>query len=629
MRLWRRWSCLLLVTCVSLFFLFDWLLPPSDRDGDGDGDEDAWDAGDAGVRGKGIRVVVGHFSPPLASLSADADAANESERVSPSFARSYSGFDPIPGEGEDGRPVLLPPSLQHKASLLRPINRFNLLVSDRISAHRRLPDARPDACLRRQQQDTDAVNASTAVVIVVAHNEALSTLARTLASCVSRASPPAHLLRQVILVDDASERTFMTDGRLERHLPPLVKLLRLDRRSGLVRARLAGVAAADPEADVLVFLDAHVECTRGWLAPLVAEVARGDRRSLVSPVIDVIHDETFAYARSFAHHVGGFNWGLAFRWFPPTSDTHRERDLVYPTPVMAGGLFAVDRRWFEALGAYDARMRVWGGENVELSLRAWLCGGRLLIHACSHVGHLFRSSSPYEFRDDATPANATDTVTATLFGNLARVVGVWTDAHAPFFRFVNPGIASALERQEETLGERRRLRARLSCHSFQWFLDHVWGDSHFFPTTDGAKRLVQVVSIGGRRKGLCVEQSKRPGRLLTLSPCSSSSHSPFPAQLFVWDKRRGSLASDEGVCADATGVSRHLFMNACDPTLFSRNGTHRRQQFAVRKRNLVHVASRTCVTPVSRQLLTLSPCREGDVSQHFALLPVDWRSPSH
>ena len=47
-------------------------------------------------------------------------------------------------------------------------------------------------------------------------------------------------------------------------------------------------------ADVLTFLDSHIEATEGWLEPLLDRVAR-NYRTVASPVIETIDEKTFQY----------------------------------------------------------------------------------------------------------------------------------------------------------------------------------------------------------------------------------------------------------------------------------------------------------------------------------------------
>lgn len=50
------------------------------------------------------------------------------------------------------------------------------------------------------------------------------------------------------------------------------------------------------------------------------------------------------------------------------------------TPMIAGGLFVIDKAYFEKLGKYDMAMDVWGGENLGESYKTIRVGFSRVIY---------------------------------------------------------------------------------------------------------------------------------------------------------------------------------------------------------------------------------------------------------
>ncbi|XP_052902160.1 putative polypeptide N-acetylgalactosaminyltransferase 9 isoform X1 [Anopheles moucheti] len=441
---------------------------------------------------------------------------------------------PSDGPGELGKPVVLPKELSPDVKKLVDEgwtkNAFNQYVADMISIRRTLPDPRDAWCKETDRYMEDLPPTS---VIICFHNEAWSVLLRTVHSVLDRS--PDHLVKEVILVDDFSDMPH-TQKQLEEYFLayPKVKIVRAAKREGLIRARLLGARHAT--APVLTYLDSHCECTIGWLEPLLDRIARNST-TVVCPVIDVIDDNTmeYHYRDSGGVNVGGFDWNLQFNWHAvPEREKRKHKSPAEPvwSPTMAGGLFAIDRVFFERLGTYDSGFDIWGGENLELSFKTWMCGGSLEIVPCSHVGHIFRKRSPYKWR---TGVNV-------IKRNSVRLAEVWMDEYAQYYyqRIGND------KGDYGDVGSRKKLREELGCKSFRWYLDNIYPEL-FVPGDAVASGEVRNMGYGNRT---CLDApgGKRNLRKpVGLYPC----HNQGGNQYWMLSKT-GEIRRDEA-CLDYAG----------------------------------------------------------------------------
>lgn len=500
--------------------------------------------------------------------------------------------------GEMGRPVHLPTNLTGDIKKLVDEgwtkNAFNQYVSDLISVHRKLPDPRDPWCKEPARYLEDLPQTS---VVICFHNEAWSVLLRTVHSVLDR-SPP-HLLKEIILVDDFSDMVHLKK-QLEDYMShyPKVKVIRAPKREGLIRARLLGATHAT--APVTTFLDSHCECTTGWLEPLLDRIAR-DPTTVVCPVIDVIDDTTLEYnfRDSGGVNVGGFDWNLQFNWHAvPEREKKRHKNTAEPvwSPTMAGGLFAIDKNFFERIGTYDSGFDIWGGENLELSFKTWMCGGTLEIIPCSHVGHIFRRRSPYKWRSGVN----------VLKRNSVRLAEVWLDDYAKYYY-------QRIGNDKGDFGDvtsRRKLREKLKCKSFKWYLDNIYPEL-FIPGEAVAGGEVRNKGMGGRT---CLDSPARKADLhkpVGLYPC----HRQGGNQYWMLSKA-GEIRRDEA-CLDYAGQ---------DVILYPCHGSKGNQYWHYdANTNLIqHGSSKKCLTmATSKQKLLMEDCNENEPRQKWIFQNYD------
>jgi len=286
-------------------------------------------------------------------------------------------------------------------------------------------------------------------------------------------------------------------------------------------------------------------------------------------------------------------------------------------------------------------MLIWGGENLELSIRAWSCAGGVYIAPCSRVAHLFRRMLPYR-----VPTNGAGRSLKLL--NYRRLVDVWLDDYRKYYyatestRPPSGGTVAAAPDDDDdevrSIDARRRLRRKLRCRGFDWYLDNVatdlvvpYADSRYFGQLQNAPGRtcarsapadpLPVIECGWRdrsqtfalmRNGTIVENENRKCLTATadgyavLRPCSGDARS----QIWTYEIFDADTADSEVVQRFGTVRGSLEAIDARKPigklsTIDDENST-------------------VCLTQVTfdgRQVLGLMPCRGADA---FAELFQYW-----
>ncbi|NXD97783.1 GLT15 acetylgalactosaminyltransferase, partial [Chaetorhynchus papuensis] len=445
---------------------------------------------------------------------------------------------------------------------------FNEVLSERIALRRDLPEVRHPLCLQ-QKYDSSLPTAS---VIICFHDEAWSTLLRTVHSIMDTA--PKAFLKDIILVDDLSQQGPLKSA-LSEYISKLdgVKLIRSNKRLGVIRGRMLGAARAT--GDVLIFMDSHCECQKGWLEPLLARLS-SNRNSVISPVIDVIDWKTFQYYHSVGLHRGVFDWKLDFHW--EAVPEHEEKVRQSPiSPIRQCALLSSAAKLYSLVLFDNSALSSLPQANPRITLQlffilTWLCGGSVEVIPCSRVGHVYRSHFPRAFSYEEA-----------IVRNKIRIAETWLGSFKEnFYKHDTVAFLISKVKASPDCSERLQLQKRLGCRNFQWFVSNVYPE--LSQPGDTPRFSGKLYSTG---VGFCADY--RPGRAtaegsIELSPCRDSL-----TQHFEYNSMKEiRLGSAPLLCFDV----RH---GKVIPQNCTKETDNSNQHWDVQNGMIVHVLSGKCI----------------------------------
>lgn len=264
---------------------------------------------------------------------------------------------------------------------------------------------------------------------------------------------------EIVVVDDGSE-----DGSCDPLRRGTFPSVRVVDGGGLGVARARNRGAENSAGEMLVFLDAHCEVSRCWLDHLAQAMAAPDV-AIVSPAFTRLGE---------SQPVGlGVGWAsplLDIHWFTPVDDAPGP----YEIPLAPGGCQAFPAGTFRALGQFDEGFARWGSEDIDISMRAWLLGYRVLAEGRARVGHWFRETRAFDVEESDVAFNLLRMVRMHFTEpRLTRIV----DAIRPFPFF--PQVEQRLARSNVDIirEELHAVRER----------DDAWFCDTFFPGLFGPK----------------------------------------------------------------------------------------------------------------------------------------------
>lgn len=192
----------------------------------------------------------------------------------------------------------------------------------------------------------------------------------------------------MVVVDDCSNPAPIFSGEF--------RLIRNQHRIGCGPSRYVGACAA--RGEWLLFIDSHCRFTPGWYEAW-QKAWQGDVQGDVQSDKTLYCGSCFDFENPNAKPYFAATWNL---YGPDRNKANRHPQVfecvwatqqagdVYEVSACMGACYFMSRDWFLKLQPLR-HLKNWQGDEQELSLKAWLSGGRVIFLKNVRIGHKFKT----------------------------------------------------------------------------------------------------------------------------------------------------------------------------------------------------------------------------------------------
>lgn len=146
------------------------------------------------------------------------------------------------------------------------------------------------------------------------------------------------------------------------------------------------------DAKYIMKIDAHCTFSQGFDKILLEDM---DSKTIMSPYMLPLDEESWTPRHRPMTSAYCFDTDLVFQYNTKAED----KQMINETMCLQGSAWIVNRETYFKWNLDDPTLGSWGGQGVELGIKAWTNGGRCVTNKRCNYAHLFREKEkdfPYK-----------------------------------------------------------------------------------------------------------------------------------------------------------------------------------------------------------------------------------------